>query len=479
MKLTNPLYGFTGTQLLLLAMTTCCEEKPVPPAKPQAHAGVEDLQLTPAAGAVGPKRTRRVQLFGWYRGDSNNVVSGPGTLKWTSQVDGGAVQPEGELNVSSFPGTGSRSGEGWVGDGTTSDTVKLTLWANADAAKAAGDVVEVTEPAPPAGAAAGAGNSAPAQADPPDLALLESRNSGSCKWTRPLPFMGALSVGEQDKIPCSLAVFSSHYGMLFQEAITNSTWSDKGAHFTVIRPDTLEVNITVFLAVTPPQPAEGSNLPPEQQPPDPQTLAELDVQRANLIFATNNTGLRVKAEYQKLTPSSDLSIRIGADPYDCGQAFKLPDQPGKPDYAYNPSRVSVYYVDRINYPLDPVQPRVRGIECHHWYSGNPNVGTPPGKAPVVFISYSHHSPVTLAHELGHALGLKDEAGSLGNRDVMHNLLPDGPLGADARSHLTVGQAFRMNLWNDSWINSRTPRPVQRACDTREPCPPTSMSPDVY
>ncbi len=475
MSLATPLSAFTATRLLVFAAACCTEEKPPPPAKPEAHAGLEDLQIAPAAGAAGQKRTRKVQLHGWYRGDSNNVVSGPGTLTWGLQLNGGTTRPDGEVTVSSFPNNGSRTGEAQVGDGTSSDTVKMILWANAEAAKAGGDVVEVTEP-PTVSTTSALG-----VVDPPVLALLESRSSNRCQWTRPLPFIGALSVGEQDAIPCSLALFSSRYGMLFQEKITDTKWTQKGAHFSVTRPETLLVRITVFLAVTQPAAAQGANVPAEERAPDPAELARLDVQRANLIYETNNTGIRVDAEYRQMPLTSDLPIRVGADPYDCMLAFNLPSNSAKPDYGYNPSRVSVYYVDRINYPLDPVQPRVRGIQCHHWYSGNPDVGSPPGRGPVVFISYSHHSPVTLAHELGHVLGLNDEAGRLGNRNVMHNLLPDGPLGADARSHLTVGQAFRMNLWDDSWINSRKPPPlvVQRACDARQPCPAIWMSPDVY
>jgi len=170
-------------------------------------------------------------------------------------LDGGAIQPDGDLSVSSFPGTGSRSGEGWVGDGTTSDTVKLTVWASAEAAKAGGDVVEVTEPA----SASGASKSAPANA--PDFALLESRSSGQCQWTRPLAFVGALSVGEQDEIPCSLTLFSSQHGMWFDQG-SDSKWTQKGALFSITRPVPLSVKITVFLAVTQSEP-QGANLPPE------------------------------------------------------------------------------------------------------------------------------------------------------------------------------------------------------------------------
>jgi hypothetical protein len=88
---------------------------------------------------------------------------------------------------------------------------------------------------------------------------------------------------------------------------------------------------------------------------------------------------------------------------------------------------------------------------------------------VVYVSTSHHSSTTLAHELGHALGLNDEE-LLGALNIMNGILPDGPQGAEARSRLTVGQAFRMNVWNDSWINTRLPRPAQRTCYGTQQCP---------
>jgi len=266
---------------------------------------------------------------------------------------------------------------------------------------------------------------------------------------------------------------------MFQDQITDSKWMEKGARFTVSPGETLPIKVTVFLGVTEQNRTAqtGPEQPADQLPPGARELAELDVQRANLIFETSRAGVRIEPEYYQLPLSADLPVRLGADPYDCILAPKLPADPAKDNYSYNPSRISVYYVDRINYPLDPAQPRVRGIQCLHWYSGNPNVGTPPGKGPVVFVSYSHHSPITLAHEVGHALGLNDVEERLGNRDVMHNLLPDGPLGADARSHLTVGQVFRMNVWDDSWINTRRPKPPQRACDAKQPCPAEEIDPD--
>jgi len=353
------------------------------------------------------------------------------------------------------------------------DIVKVKVWRSPEAATQDGDVLELAEPIPAATTA-----TAPAGrlADPPSIALVEHRSSSGCQWNRPLAFVGAVSVGEETTLPCSVSVFSQGNGMLFPVALFNDQkWLQKGARFNLSRVPPISLNITIFLAPA----RQAANNPADDLGSNLEALAQNDVAQAEMILSTNRTGLTIKATYEPLSSSDDLAIRIGADPYDCVLTPQLPADPGEDDYAYNPSTVSVYYVERINYPLDPVQPRVRGIQCHHWYSGNPQVGSPPGRGPVVFISYSHHSPVTLAHELGHALGLNDDIGELGNRDVMHNLLPDGPLGADARSHLTIGQVFRMNVWNDSWINTRLPKPIQRACDVGEHCPEIRWNPDAH
>jgi hypothetical protein len=81
-----------------------------------------------------------------------------------------------------------------------------------------------------------------------------------------------------------------------------------------------------------------------------------------------------------------------------------------------------------------------------------------------------HSAVTLTHEIGHALGLNDEGTALGVDNVMYSLSPDGPLGASARSRFTVGQVFRMNVWNYSYLTVGSTTAPKRSCDYLDPCP---------
>jgi hypothetical protein len=448
-----------------------CPPKPKEAELPDGK--VTSIEAVPAEVQVAPgqapaAQTREFRVFAWYR-DGDSIVPGRNDPKqWKLSGTTGDAN-EDKVTVKTFPASGSQSADVRIwkaGDDKVSDTVKLTLWADADAAKALGDVVDA--PHEPGYV--------------PNVVLLEEKAGGQCEWGTPRAFVGVAAVDEQSDNPCSLALFSGKKGMFFQDnrrgdQWTATPWAAKGAIFP-LKPDTmLELRVNVFLAVSPSMiasatsTAQSTGSPTEDFVVDPEKLARTDVEWANALYEDNRVGVRINVlQYHPLPASDDLSAMVGADPYDCVIPPSLPSDPTKPDYAYEPAAVSVYYVDRINFPPDPIPARVRGIQCHYWYSGNP-AGTPPGNGPVIFVSYSHHSPTTLAHELGHALGLNDEEGKLGRLNIMHNLLPDGPLGADARSRFKVGQAFRMNVWNVSWINTRLPIPPHRTCDDAQHCPP--------
>jgi hypothetical protein len=94
---------------------------------------------------------------------------------------------------------------------------------------------------------------------------------------------------------------------------------------------------------------------------------------------------------------------------------------------------------------------------------------------VIYISYTRQSTLTLAHEIGHALKLDHPPiGTLDALNLMQGWLDDGPLGADARSRLTVGQAMRMNIENESWISKLPIAGPTRKCWVSDPCPPDEL-----
>lgn len=462
----------------------CCADKsldPEPSVVTAVRSDVEEVQVTPAPAGNGANPSRKLKLSAGYLDSVGNIVADAPPLQWSFDPSTEGSVTSGEVTVATFPDVNSKMGEVRVSGGGFADTVKLTRWANASAARSAGDVLKMVE--------TGAG-----VAGRPSVALVEELSSGKCRWGPVRGFVGAAAVGEQAADPCSVSLFSTAHGMQFLDKTkwTPGQWATNGSSIAVTPVDPLKLKVTVFIAVSGNIPGSVPSVDQTVQteaatsPPTAMKAAQMDVELATALYDSNRTGITIDVKYEMLPPSGEITAKVGADPYDCVLPVQLPADPSTPgSFWYDSSAVSVYYVDHINFPPDPKPPRVRGIHCHFWYSGNPKVGTraaighpelgkPPGNGPVIYISYTHRSNGTLAHELGHALGLNDEPGRLGPTNIMHNLLPDLPLN-NARSRFTIGQGFRMNLWNDSWINTRLPRPPQRACnEAQEPCPTVEL-----
>jgi hypothetical protein len=258
--------------------------------------------------------------------------------------------------------------------------------------------------------------------------------------------------------------------MLF-DAPGTPVWTTPGATVALLAGKPLDLNVSIFIAVTARTASALSGL---NLTASPQLIADVaaaakaqaqaDVDWANLIFEVNRVGFRIVAKYTELSPSTSLPAEVGADPFSCAKPRTLP--PPK----YDQNTISAYYVDWIDIPSDPLHPGARGWHCRYWFT----TGTP---GPVLFISYTRHSSVTLAHELGHALNLGEAEGTLGAVNVMNNLAPDSPLGASARSRLTLGQVFRMNVSGDAWVNTAAgPRvgALTRSCVLVGQCPPLDL-----
>jgi hypothetical protein len=421
------------------------------------RAGPRSVQAVPSAGGDG---SRSFRLFAWFK-DGDSLVGGrTEPMTWKMDPSDGTPDGAGLIALKNFPANNSDVASIRVfqtGKDAIADEVKITRWANPAAATASASAVT-------------AGHT-PGQV--PSVALIEEHTDQGCRWGEPRAFIGAAAVGRQTGSPCSVSVFSGDQAMSFEDNPGRTRWvagewSAGAAPHPGLAGQPLKLPVTIFLTDAGSGATDATQSgAPSNTAVDQEALARDEVERANMLYQDNRIGVVIDVKKYVHIPPEDVLIRVGADPFDCSLPHGLGRNPAEGSYAYEPSHVSVYYVDRINFPPDPAAPRVRGVECHFWYSGNP-AGNPPGEGPVVYISTSHHSAVTLAHELGHVLGLNDEE-FLGGLNIMNSLLPDGPLGAEARSLLTVGQGFRMNVWNDSWITTRLPRPPLRACDEIQ-CP---------
>jgi hypothetical protein len=122
----------------------------------------------------------------------------------------------------------------------------------------------------------------------------------------------------------------------------------------------------------------------------------------------------------------------------------------------------VYYVNSLGLGA------YRGLTCA-WHS--------PRERDVIYVSYESHSPTTLVHELGHALGLT--LPGQGHADIIagldgSNIMTSGENDLDpgGRRHLAVGQVFRMNADSASWLNRAVDafnKPVRESTAPRGTC----------
>ena len=178
-----------------------------------------------------------------------------------------------------------------------------------------------------------------------------------------------------------------------------------------------------------------------------EATARLHVEAANLFYNLNRVGIEFVAEVVDISDGSWAGSVNGQ--YSC----VIP-----PDDAFVPGQLNVYYVPSLPNWLT-------GAYCNWFDDGiDPNV---------IYISINSSQLPTLAHELGHAFGLQ-HTGAYGVAKYKEdgnwligwdNLMWAGGV---AKSTLTLGQAFRINLDKVSMLNRNGTRvgPVRECeCET--------------
>jgi hypothetical protein len=482
-----------GPLLVLLAVTSArCNGKPqecVPCVEPDGTYGVElkaveavvdEVQAGQPPGSTPgtPGAEHSFQLAAWYLDVNDSIVSGRfDTLVWTANPPNGITPGEfGRITVSDYASTPVILRVASP-NGGFQDQVALRRWDHEGTAAAAEDVVVAPR--------------SPGRV--PEAVLVEERKGGVCDWGRAWAFVGFAAVGQQSEQPCSLAVLSADHEMVFQDpvlddwvpppALQNAPGAPAGSVITTAPGQPREVPVTIFIAVTSRTVSLLSQLDLSDNAQLAQDVAaaaeaqaRTDVLRTNMIFQASRVGIRIKVndeDYVRLPLTPTLPTDVGAmDPFSCGAPRTKLARPDPVDptvpFGYNPAAISVYYVDWIDYPAEPpTHPGASGMHCPYRTSLQ--------EGPVIYISYTRQSTLTLAHEIGHALKLDHPPiGTLDALNLMQGWLDDGPLGADARSRLTVGQAMRMNIENESWISKLPIAGPTRKCWVSDPCPPDEL-----
>jgi hypothetical protein len=200
---------------------------------------------------------------------------------------------------------------------------------------------------------------------------------------------------------------------------------------------------------------------------------------ANGLYAMNRAGIVFKS-LSTLAYSPTQGTVIGEG---CVNAAGLAQAGAS---LYDPGAINVYYVSKVdgsNYLF--------GYNC---YAKSIVVGGSNAIAEnIIYLSLASRPTTTLAHELGHALGLRGSVGhtfgvpGFTNRNLMMSGLDLAT--QNLQDHFSLGQGYRMSLDQLSWLNHTRPngaapirtgddRPCQLtvAATASDPCPPLALDP---
>jgi len=234
----------------------------------------------------------------------------------------------------------------------------------------------------------------------------------------------------------------------------------------------------VTLAVKPPVEVELRFYVP-QGVPGAATEAQEEMDEATALYAMNRTGIAFKS-LSTVAYSPAQAVLIG-DRCGGGNAAGLAKAGAS---LYDPGVINVYYVSQIDQSIN-----LFGYNCYLEsivVGGSNAIGEN-----IIFLSLARRAPTTLAHELGHALGLRGNVGHTYGVPgfTIRNLMMSGiDLNLQAlQDHFSLGQGYRMSLDRLSWLNHTRPsgaapiragdsRPCQLtvAAATGDFCPPLAL-----
>ena len=228
------------------------------------------------------------------------------------------------------------------------------------------------------------------------VSIVRRGDAGTCRW--------------------EVAVFSVDRGFGFLTSGMMGDWSGSG--FPLALPPLVDVPVKVWVV-------DGSQ--------EDAGIVATDVDRASEAFASSRSGITITlAEVARVRPSSPAGS-------DCGQTMGEWAVPESGYYA--PDTVNVYIKQSHTYGFS-------GRNCFQF--GFPNV---------ILIYMEKRKAATLAHELGHALMLRDDCGHVDDNGVARcpsidagNIMWNGDVAGYVRDRFTLGQGYRMNVESGSFIN---------------------------
>ena len=243
-----------------------------------------------------------------------------------------------------------------------------------------------------------------------------------------------------------LAIFSKKHRAHLERPVTTWTNAPGDVHTVTLQP-LMDVEVHIWVS-------------------DDATLAKAQTQidTARALYIENRVGVRFVGRVRKLSdvtsdpnPEAVVNAGVSADGLQCLELGPIQSKP-----YYTPKTLNIYYVGK------PFKGRNCAIKRVPTICTSSATAFPPGDANINFIG-SLHSSTTLAHEIGHAYGLRPAI--CGGHTEPPKFGPDNIMaagGGDERVSLTLGQVFRMHSHMDAWggsmlIHNNIPSAPARLC----------------
>ena len=217
----------------------------------------------------------------------------------------------------------------------------------------------------------------------------------------------------------------------------------------------------------------------------PAEAATFELGQTQLIFDALGAGIKLDYTVHDLPATIPEDVKDILTEATCDIAKTLMNGVANGDMAsmQDPARLNVYFVRSTHYYED-------GLTCPGYKDQKPN-----SDRYVIFVANVEHTPSTLAHEIGHALGLVLRAalpggtegqfgGDVNELDLDPYLPPDNLMysGVGKVGQITVGEVYRMHFDKRSWLRRGVtatggyPRDCQASPVAGGPCPPLTLHP---